>query len=317
MIYFGGYRGTSPISCLIRARTGLFPPFIWARYSHFSVIDWDHNQEIEAWSPDGVLCGAIGGRHTPGTEIDLYRFKKPLSAIEESQIWANLYSQIGKPYDLTGVLGFLWLARWLGFHASRRAWFCSELCKWAARQVGRLMKGLPPYRESPEDLSHESELIFFKTIVISGETVSKQKKGENMKNLVLSCIMALCMLTWSGCASIYTVSQHDKAVMAQNAVKLQATAGGAVVSFDVLSLGTGYFQAWADQPGTMTAATFLDALTGAGLYLAGKELAGGSDSTPTDPVQAPLTINGNGNTVVIGSGAGHSSNSEMPPVSGE
>jgi hypothetical protein len=306
MIYLAGYRGTSFISNVIRARTGIIPFIVWARYSHFSIVDMDRDKEIESWFPDGVQTGKVGSRHTPGTSVDLYRFKDPLTSEQEAELWRILTDEIGKPYDWAGCLGFLWLARALGFHHKRGAWFCSELCKWAARQIGRLLKGWPPYKESPEDISHEAELIFDREIIIKGT----EKKGGKMKGLVLKMAVLGLVLGLSGCASIYTVAKHDEEVMARNAVKLQAVPGGAAVSIDVLKFGTGYFQAWADNPGKMTVASFLDLATGAGLYLAGKELSSGSsDGSPATPTT--LTINGNGNTIVIGNGTGTSSNEQQ------
>jgi hypothetical protein len=160
MIRFAGYRGTSALSRFIRARTGPVPFIVWARYSHFSVVDLKGAREIEAWIPDGVIEGDIGWRHTPGTRVDLYRFREALTPEEETFLWETLQREVGCPYDFKGVFGFLWVARTFGLRHSRLKWFCSELCKSAARKIGRLKGGKSPSRTSPEDLSHEPELVF-------------------------------------------------------------------------------------------------------------------------------------------------------------
>jgi len=171
MIRFAGYRGTSVFSRIIRARTGPIPGIIWARYSHFSVVDLLAGREIEAWIPDGVIESDIGARHTPGTRVDLYRFREALTPEEEVFLWKTLQAEIGRAYDFKGVFGFLWIARVFGFRHCRVKWFCSELCKFAARRIGRMKRGKSPSRESPEDMSHEQELVYEDSFIV-------QKKGE-------------------------------------------------------------------------------------------------------------------------------------------
>jgi hypothetical protein len=115
--------------------------------------------------------------------------------------------------------------------------------------------------------------------------------------LVAAFILAVCGAT--GCASAYTVSRHDRAVMERHALQAQAQPGGQGINLglDVLGL-TGYWQAWKDNPGAMTISTVADIGTAVGLAAAGNALFG--DNGESKPVGVPSGSMGDDNTIIIG-----------------
>jgi len=97
----------------------------WSRWSHAAIIDG--NEIIEAVWPRvrvSSLAWAIE-THPRWTVIDI-----PVA--DESAAIAAARSQIGKPYDLWGVLGLGLKRQW----QDDDAWWCSELIPWAAKQGG-------------------------------------------------------------------------------------------------------------------------------------------------------------------------------------
>jgi hypothetical protein len=113
-------------------------------------------------------------------------------------------------------------------------------------------------------------------------------------------IMLGCLLMCSGCASMIAVSTHDGNVKTQAKV-LQAQVlgnGGVGVGVDLLSLNTGYFSAWKDQPAMMAGATGLDLITTLGAaYMISQQSSGGGDSG------GGVSITGDGNQVTTGDGS--------------
>ena len=105
-------------SHIIRAAT-------WSRWSHAAIIDGD--EIIEAVWPRvrvSPLADALVS-HPRWVIIDI-----PVA--DESAAIAAARSQIGKPYDLWGVLGLGLKRQW----QDDDAWWCSELITWAAKQGG-------------------------------------------------------------------------------------------------------------------------------------------------------------------------------------
>ena len=122
-------------SRLIRAVT-------WSRWSHAAIIDG--GEIIEAVWPRvrvSSLARAIE-THPRWTVIDI-----PVT--DESAAIAAARSQIGKPYDLWGVLGLGLKRQW----QDDDAWWCSELIAWAAKQGGTdLFRPDALHRITPEHL---------------------------------------------------------------------------------------------------------------------------------------------------------------------
>ena len=112
--------------------------------------------------------------------------------------------------------------------------------------------------------------------------------------LVLGTILAGLCLCAGGCASVYSVGQHNVAV--DRALAVRADQHGATVGVDLLALNRGYFAAWADMPGQMTLSTLADAVgTGLASYGAYKALHQSSGASAS-PATYNYTVTGDNNT---------------------
>jgi hypothetical protein len=149
------YKGVSPISRIIRWRT-------WSVYSHAAIVPsdiWRQTRRMadyltgcplyEAWyarDARGVFARTgIHVGHTPGTLIDVYEVADPFIDVAPVQQFLDL--QLGKAYDLRGVLGFI--SRRDRAH-SRDRWFCSELVFAACLHGGlELLSRIEPHRVYP------------------------------------------------------------------------------------------------------------------------------------------------------------------------
>ena len=161
------YRGVSWLSRVIRWLT-------YSEYSHTAVLFTEDMEVestgsvhmlragnvIEAWSPGGVLLSdTLSSRHTPGTQVDLFKFKTPLRPEQEHRIAAFLVGHLGKKYDYWNVLRFVPLVRAIIARPAPSTWtrshvFCSELgleaFAWGARPLLERCKAweVPP-RDPP------------------------------------------------------------------------------------------------------------------------------------------------------------------------
>lgn len=120
-------RATNIFSLGIRALEG-------GAASHVGIVDGDHVIEASFWH---------GVRRVPRekflehyTVVDEIEFSVPDEAVGIE--WAH--RQLGKPYDVTGVLGFLLWRNW----SSDNRWYCSELAVGAALQAGRTLADRHP-----------------------------------------------------------------------------------------------------------------------------------------------------------------------------
>lgn len=127
---------TNPLSWLIRAGS-------WSHWSHVAVVDGD--DVIEAVALKGVVRTPIALRQ----QEDPRWVISSLPCKDASEIIAAAASQIGKPYDYTGVLG-------VGFHRDWQqsdSWFCSELVAWSFAQGGSpLFRAGADRRVTPQDI---------------------------------------------------------------------------------------------------------------------------------------------------------------------
>lgn len=124
-----------PGAALIRAVT-------WSDYSHVAIIDGD--EAIEAVWPCvrvSPLADVIASH--PEHVIADFPCLSPIDAIKAAR------SQVGKPYDLAGILG-------IGLHRDWQetdSWFCSELVAWAFVQGGTpLFRPEAMHRITPQHL---------------------------------------------------------------------------------------------------------------------------------------------------------------------
>jgi uncharacterized protein YycO len=119
------YRGKSVVSRAIQFLN-------WGPYSHVSWVDVE-GWEIEAWIYGVRKVSVAHSNHTPGTPVEIYDAN--LTPGETDGIRQFLLSQVGKQYDLRGVLHFV--TRRPQNASDQDRWFCSELIHAAFRHVRR------------------------------------------------------------------------------------------------------------------------------------------------------------------------------------
>jgi uncharacterized protein YycO len=107
-----------PGAAIIRWLTG-------SRWSHCALVK--ENFAIEATWPRVryVPVQRIIDQHTDHIFIDI-------PCADDAMAFAAALSQVGKPYDLTALFGWLWGHDW----QETDKWFCSELVAWAFDQAG-------------------------------------------------------------------------------------------------------------------------------------------------------------------------------------
>lgn len=116
----------------------------WGRWSHTAIILEDGVSVVEAVWPNVRMStlDEVKAAHKQWAVVDI-----PCT----DTVAANkaAISQIGKPYDLWGVLG-LWLHReWNDVSE----WWCSELVAWAAQQGGtQIFRESTLHRITPQHL---------------------------------------------------------------------------------------------------------------------------------------------------------------------
>ena len=127
---------SNPLSWLIRAGS-------WSRWSHVAIVDGD--SVIEAVAINGVVRTPLSQRQQqdPSWVVSSLPCADPKAVINAA------VTQIGKPYDYTGVLG-------IGLHRDWQqtgSWFCSELVAWAFSRGGSpLFRPHANRRVTPQDL---------------------------------------------------------------------------------------------------------------------------------------------------------------------
>lgn len=130
--------GRGIISALIRWQT-------WGEFSH-AALATSTGTIIEAWQGCGVR-ERPWPKDPTGIEVFTVHGVAPAQAQGAE---AAIRSQLGRPYDYTGVLRFLSRRRGA---ASESRWFCSELVFWAYLQSGVKLLNLPIWKVSPHALS--------------------------------------------------------------------------------------------------------------------------------------------------------------------
>jgi len=146
-------KGISLTSQPIKWRQWGFP------YTHIAlVVDLADKKDpvvIEAWWR-GVRKGKFSKVHTPGTEFSIYSVE--VTERQKERILKFAESQIGKPYDWWGILGFVLFNPNI---ERKDRWFCSELVFTAFWQAGvRLLLNTHPSEVSPR-LFLKSPLLQF------------------------------------------------------------------------------------------------------------------------------------------------------------
>jgi uncharacterized protein YycO len=183
-----GFRGIGWVSGLIRLATysvALVGGKEVPGYSHIGILftaDMDvevggivhcvkAGNVIEAWQGGVKLSASLGERHTPGTPVDLFEFKTPLTPAQERIAAQFLVSQIGKGYDYLNVLRFVPIVRFLFPKPSPSIWtrnhvFCSELALDGFADCGRaLLDRCRAWQVPPRDVPRSPLLMFQKTVI--------------------------------------------------------------------------------------------------------------------------------------------------------
>lgn len=138
MIRVIAYKGETFFDRLIRR---------WTRseYSHVALMCGE--EIIEARINVGVRK-TRWNNHTP-CNYDVFDITPLITGAQETIIWQTAEKEIGKDYDLMGLLGF---ASKTGLHSKRR-WFCSELVSYACAAGSVLVAQHTPHQlVSPEML---------------------------------------------------------------------------------------------------------------------------------------------------------------------
>jgi hypothetical protein len=121
---------------------------------------------IEAWRGGVKHSTSLSERHEPGTVVDLFAFKTPLTKDQEQKIAACLISNIGKKYSYGNVARFVPIVRLLvpkplPFGYTRTHVFCSELFLEACACGNVLLLERCNFWEIPPRDPPRSPLLYF------------------------------------------------------------------------------------------------------------------------------------------------------------
>ena len=111
------------------------------------------------WSHVGIMFGGdlVDSRYKDGgvtltdylTRVSQYKRIQILEVpIPAAKVWPYVTSQIGKPYDVSAVLGIPFRRDW----QEDDKWFCSELVAWAFGAAGHPLIYKQHGRVTPQDL---------------------------------------------------------------------------------------------------------------------------------------------------------------------
>lgn len=114
---------------------------LWSPWSHCAIVDGE--EVIEAAAFGGVRVRPLADMLVQATKAAMIVLPG-----EPEKVIAAARSQIGKPYDWAGVLGFGFRRRW----QDDDAWFCSELVAWAFAEAGTPLFREHAWRITPRDI---------------------------------------------------------------------------------------------------------------------------------------------------------------------
>lgn len=125
-------------SAIIRAAT-----WDWCSHVGFKLED---GSLLDATQHCGVSIRRLDDQ--PFMRASYYRFVGDQAVVDRAVAWAR--TQVGRPYDWTGILGLGIRDR--NWHEDD-SWFCSELVAEAFEQAGTpLLDGTDAYRITPRDV---------------------------------------------------------------------------------------------------------------------------------------------------------------------
>lgn len=114
---------------------------LWSPWSHCAIVDGE--EVIEAAAFGGVRVRPLADMLAHATKTAILTLPGDPQAVI-----AAARSQIGKPYDWSGVLGFGFRRRW----QDDDAWFCSELVAWAFEVAGAPLFRTGYWRVTPQTI---------------------------------------------------------------------------------------------------------------------------------------------------------------------
>lgn len=127
-------------------------PFAWL----IRTATWSRISHVDFVLPDGRLLGARGSGGVAIREPGEYSHCERFHVEAPADVLKLAASQIGKPYDWAGILGFATRQNW----QSEDKWFCSELVAWAFQEAGfPLLRAERASRITPRDLLLSNRLF--------------------------------------------------------------------------------------------------------------------------------------------------------------
>lgn len=120
----------------------------WSKYSHveliLDVVEGTTGQMFSSsYADDGVRFILRGSRKAPDYDyVDI-----PISEDERHTIFINAINELGKNYDLLGVFRFVIPL----IHDDANDWFCSEICTYLLKSIGKLPH-VTPNKVTPKEL---------------------------------------------------------------------------------------------------------------------------------------------------------------------
>lgn len=103
--------------------------FTWSRFSHVVFVEDDETIIDSTFTHSGVQRRLLSDIYREYSTIEVVEMPLP----DEQAALAFARSQLGKPYDKTAILGFIFRRNW----ADEDAWFCNELIEAIAKAGGR------------------------------------------------------------------------------------------------------------------------------------------------------------------------------------
>ena len=116
--------------------------FTWSRYSHVVFVEDDETIIDSTFMHCGVQRRLLADVYSEYTTIEVIDIPLP----DEKAALDFARAQLGKPYDKTAILGFVFRRNW----ADDDSWFCNELIEAIAEAGGRTRFRAALSRITPE-----------------------------------------------------------------------------------------------------------------------------------------------------------------------
>ena len=163
MITFQFHRGDKFLSKLIRVIVSILS-FGRARYNHVSIRVGQTVYEAMIFVKygDKTLKGVIKvpyskwkGKKTVKNKITIQATRK-----DEKRVRDFLNAQVGKKYDITGFLNFVWIF----LPPAKGKWFCSELAKVAGCKLAGIKSSEQGYNQKVTPDECKADILIIKNL---------------------------------------------------------------------------------------------------------------------------------------------------------